>query len=188
MITTAFVLCFSLNIIHLPTDSADSSEAGAQRTSLILKSDSTASLTPPEENPKNLIMQEKGTSQETPVPGTQHLPQFGSSSRPSAAAVESLMVAHPSMRRTILKELLTPTGPPPYLASTVRRARSPPSNRLSCENDPVSGNGIDCKALSGVLRQSNREEDETAAGGYLRDHQMVGPTVQMIQVLIIGTR
>jgi hypothetical protein len=121
MIATAVVLCFSLNTLPQQTDTADSSEADVQPTSLILTSDSTASSTPPAENPKNLVTQEKRTPQETPFPGERHFPQFGYSSQLSAAAIESLMIAHPGMRRTILKELLMPTGPPAYLASIARQ-------------------------------------------------------------------
>lgn len=123
MMTIALLLCVSLNNLTRPNWIRDSVEVGDSRDSLIQQSDSTTSTSSSEQSRHRLNMQDKGPPPGILFSGSQprRLSQFGYSSQLSASAVESLIVEYPGMKRAILKELLMPSGPPPYLASVSRQ-------------------------------------------------------------------
>ena len=116
--TTALLTFLSLTSLLAPGKVVDSVEATIQPESPVFASDS-GRTSGGSHQPGT---QETRPQSRIPFSGIQSPEQFGYSPRLSAAAVESLIVENPGMRRTILKELLIPTGPPPYLLSKSLRA------------------------------------------------------------------
>ena len=111
---STFLSFTSLLLSHAVVDSVDATN---HPLSPFVASDSTRYS---EQNNPPATRAEQ-SSPRIPFSGAQSPEPFGYSSQLSAAAVESLIVQNPGMKKTILKELLMPTGPPPYLVAMSQR-------------------------------------------------------------------